>query len=252
MNYTQTFGLVHGLLMQGDLAMQSGDVDVAKHAYQRAKDSARNSSSTDEAGFAIACDKLGDIARFTGQFSTAHKEYDQALPVFRRLATINPQHQRDVSLCLSKIGELALEEGNIPAARVALEEHYAIAERIAAFDSSHSEHQRDLGGAHARLQALEIKSGNLAKALRHAEVAHGIMEKLLAIDPTNVSWVQDLAGSDCVFAMLLGQAGEQAGDMKRAASMFKNAFRILNQLAQEGKLDAKGKRLLAQLNDNHD
>jgi tetratricopeptide (TPR) repeat protein len=244
MDDEQLFGLIHGLLMQGDLAMQAGNIDAAKHAYQRAKDSSRSPSASDEAGFAIACDKLGDVARSTGQHSTAHKEYEQALPIFRRLATTDPEHRRDVSLCLSKIGDLSLDEDNIPAARVALEEHYGIAERIAAFDPSHCEHQRDLAGAHGRLQRLETASGNIAKAVEHAETARAILEKLVAIDPANVSWTQDLAESDCFFAMLLGQAG----DMKRAVGMLKNSFRTLNQLAQQGKLYAKGKYLLTQLN----
>ncbi len=239
MNEQQIVDLINGHLMQGDLSMQAGDIGAAKNAYQRAKDVSPSLSFW----FAVACDKLGDVARFSEQFSTAHKEYDQALPVFRALAVTQYEHRRDVSLCLSKIGELALAEGNIASARLALGEHYSIAEEIAASDPSHYEYQRDLAGAHNRLQQMETMGGNLSQALIHAQAAHAIIQKLVDIDSTNTSCVQDLAGSDFVFAMLL----LKSGDKERAVNMLKNSLRTLKELAQQNKLDVKGKQLLAQL-----
>jgi tetratricopeptide (TPR) repeat protein len=240
MNEQQIIGLINSHLMRGDLSMQAGDIGAAKDAYQRAKDLSPRLSFW----FAVACDKLGDVARFSEQFSTAHEEYDQALPVFRKLAATKNKHRRDVSLCLSKIGELALAEDNIASARLALEEHYSIAEETAASDPSHYEYQRDLAGAHNRLQQMEVMGGNLTCALRHAEAAHAIIQRLVDIDSTNASCVQDLAGSDFVFAMLLLESGDKA----RAVGMLKNSLRTLKELAQKDKLDAKGKQLLAHLN----
>ena len=243
MNEQQVVDLTNGLHMQGDLRMRDGDFEAAKKAYQRAKDIAKSFEMGINASYAIACDKLGDVARYSGEFAIARNEYAEALPIFRGLATTHVEHFRDVSLCLSKIGELALAEDDILAAKLALKEHYEIAELIADSDPSNCEHQRDLAGAHGRLQQLAMASDNLAEALGHAESAHAIVEKLAAIDPSNAGWVQDLAGSHCMFASLL----MQTGDLKRAASMLKDGFRILRDLDQQDKLDAKGKRLKAQL-----
>lgn len=243
MNEQQIFDLTNGLFMQGDLKVQAGDLAAAKNAYQRAKGLASKISMGNNAGYAIACDKLGDLARFSDDFPNAHEEYNQALPIFRKLATVHAEHRRDVSLCLSKIGELALAKDDIPAAQIALNEHYEIAELIANSDPSNCEHQRDLAGAHGRLQQLAMATGTPEEALGHAESAHAIVVKLAAIDPSNAGLVQDLAGSQCMFASLL----MQTGNLKRAISMLKDGIRILRDLDQLGKLDAKGKRLKAQL-----
>ncbi|HAB18815.1 MAG TPA: hypothetical protein PLX89_04615 [Verrucomicrobiota bacterium] len=245
MNEQQCIGIINGLLTQGDLAMQRGNIDAAKSAFQRAKDMSREISSGQNTGFAIACDKLGDIARWSGEYSTAREQYHQALPIFRDLASTNTEQRRDVSLCLSKLGELNLAEKNLSAAEIALEEHYKIAQQNAASDPSDCELQRDLAGAHGRLQLLAMARSNLPEAVKHAEAAHTILEKLVGIDSSNIGWVQDLAGSNCMFASLL----LRTGDKPRAMSMLTKGFGKLKQLDQQGRLDTKGKRLLAQLND---
>ena len=245
MNEERSIDIIMGLFRQGDLAMQAGNIDAAKSAFQRAKDMAGEISSGQNTGFAIACDKLGDIARWTGQYAAAHEQYRQALPIFRNIASTDAEHRRDVSLCLSKIGELKMAEENLTEAKSALEEHFKIAQEIASSDPSHCEHQRDLAGAHGRLQQLAMASSNLPEAVKHAKAAHAILEKLVGIDSSNIGWVQDLAGSNCMFASLL----LQTGDMPRAISMLTKGFGMLKQLDQRGRLDTKGKRLLAQLNE---
>jgi tetratricopeptide (TPR) repeat protein len=259
MSGEQSVNLINGLLRQGDLAMQAGNIDGAKTAYQRVKDTARGISSGRNSAFAIACDKLGDVARFTGQLSLAYKEYDEALPIFRHLASANVQQRgeglkkvgdayegrRDLSLCLSKIGELYLAERNLPESRNALDEHYKLAKEIASADPGHCKHQSDLSGAHGRLQQLAMASGDLDEAVRHAEAAQAIIEKLVGIDSSNIGWVQDLAGSNCMYGSLL----LRTGDMPRGVSMLTKGYGMLRQLDNQGKLNAKGKRLLAQLNE---
>ena len=244
----QIISLTNSLLTKGDLEVQAGNLDAAQSAYSRAKETSRLIGTDDNGGFAIACDKLGDLAREAGRISVARDEYSQALPIFRKLAAQRPRYRRDLSLCLSKIGELALSEGKVAFAKATLEEHFALAKQIADTDPTETEHQRDFAGAHSRLQHLAGMTGNLNEALRHAEACHEIMEKLVRIDPGNTSWVQDLAGSDCVFAMLLGQAG----DTKRAVSLLKGGYGTLRRLADAGKLDSKGRRLYKQLREQLD
>ena len=245
MNEQKIIILVDNLLYEGDLKMQEGNLAEANIIYQKAKDNAKKLLNGLNAGYAIACDKLGDVARFSGEFRKAHELYDQALPIFSALASSNIEYQRDVSLCLSKIGELALAENDISTAREALEAHYEMAKHIAARDLSHFEHQRDLAGAHGRLQQLEMASENFTEALKHAESAHTILEKLIVINPGNVSLVQDVAGSNYMLGIIL----MRTGDEKRAASVLKDSLQILRDLGKQGKLDAKGKRLLKHLND---
>jgi len=232
--------LASALLLQGDLEVQRGDLDGAERTFQRARDIARPLLSGRSPRFAVACDKLGDVARKRQRFDAAREAYAEALPVFRDLAGAHPEHLRDLSLCLAKLGELAQAEKEPERARPHLDEHLRIAEQIARADPEHAEHQRDLAGAHGRLMHLEREAGDRSAALRHAEATHRVLEALAPRDPGNASWVQDLAGS----FYNLGGAVADSGDGARAAELFAASARILRGLHAGGRLDAQGRGLM--------
>ena len=60
---------VNNALLKGDLEMARGNLDAAQQSYERARDSAQSESSE----FAIACDKVGDIARAIGNLGNPER-----------------------------------------------------------------------------------------------------------------------------------------------------------------------------------
>ena len=223
-------------LMKGDNEMERGNLESARQEYERARDAADPTGAT----FAIACDKVGDVARARDQFAVARASYEKALPVFRKLAEENSGYRRDVSLCLSKLGELAIAEEDFVLAGPFLEEHIALARKIAASDPKDEDFQRDLAGAHERHQRLATRSGDLEKARHHAEEAHKIVSHLADFDPGNVTNIQDMGGSAFMYGMLLDSMGRR----EEAAKFVTQGVEVFEKLDDAGQLDAKGRRLL--------
>lgn len=227
---------ISNALIKGDLERERGNFEVARQWYERARDSA----SQESGDFAIACDKVGDIARSVGKFEEASVSYQQALPVFRKLVSEVHEYRRDLSLCLSKIGELALDKKNISEASYFLNEHFELAEKIAADDSMNVDYQRDLSGAHSRLQILAIHHGDTEKAIHHAREAHKIVKHLANLNPRDVTNIQDVAGSAYMLGMALSSKGEKA----QAIEYLKESAVTTKNLLDRGQLDAKGRQLL--------
>ena len=226
-------------LMKGDLERESGNLGGARHWYERARDSATQES----ASYAIACDKIGDIARAQGQLEEAGDSYAQALPLFRKFASEEWDHRRELSLCLSKLGELALAKHNLAAAATYLNEHLTLAEEIAISDNLRADYQRDLAGAHSRLQQFEMANGNMEMALHHAREAHKIVNRLYDLNPGDVTNIQDLAGALYMFSVGL----KSKGDTTEAIQCLLKSATVAQHLSVTNQLDAKGRHLLAGL-----
>jgi tetratricopeptide (TPR) repeat protein len=204
------------LLSQGDIEVQQSTLDIAQHSYERARELSMGLQTGENAEFAIACDKLGDLARSQGELAVAHDYYAQALPVFRKLAGMASNSRRDLCLCLSKLGELAIAEKEFEQAHLFLEEHLNIATRIAQSNPENAEYQRDLSGAYGRMMGLAQAQNDIPAAVHYAENALRILETFVMRDITNAAWQQDLAGS----FYNLGNVVEGSGNPKRAAALF--------------------------------
>ena len=234
------------LTMKGEIWLERDHFEIAKYAFEQAKATYERlvQMVPQEAlylrGLVVACDKLGDVARADDALGDAQGFYEQALPVFRQLAHIDPDFSRDLSLCLSKLGELGLAREDLPAARTALEEHFALATRIANEDVDDIDLQRDLAGAHGRMARLAAAKGGTRDALSHTEAAHRIVEAVAESDRSNISLQQDLAGS----LFNLGMLYARTGNATRGAGMVNQSFTMLKQMDRADQLDAKGRSLL--------
>jgi len=237
------------LMMKGEIWLERDHVEISKYAFEQAKATYERLVQIEPQqamflrGLAVACDKLGDVARANDSLSDAQGSYEQALPVFRQLAHIDPEFSRDLSLCLSKLGELGVAREDFPAARTALEEHFALATRIANEDVHDIDHQRDLAGAHGRMASLAAATGGIQDALSHTEAAHNIIEAVAESDRSNISSQQDLAGSLFNLGMLIARTGNPA----RGARMVNQSYTMLKQMGRADQLDAKGRSLLRHL-----
>jgi tetratricopeptide (TPR) repeat protein len=237
------------LMLKGDLDFQRDHLGSAKLAFEQAKAKygellkLEPQKALFQRGLGVSCDKLGDIAKADDDLGTAGEAYRQALSLFRQAARVDPDFLRDLSLCLAKLGESELAREDVSEARRALQEHFALATRIANADVTNMEHQLDLAGAHGRMAQLAGSTGDVRDALKHLEAAHGIIEAVAAFDRSNIRWQQDLAGSLFNLGMLLAQTG----DIARGARMANQSYSMLKEMDDADRLDARGRSLLRHL-----
>ena len=237
------------LTLKGELELERDQKVSAKLAFEQAKTTYEKLVLLEPGealylrGIGVSWDKLGDMARAANDLSSTQHAYEQALTAFRQAARVNSVFLRDLSLCLAKIGELALARQDVIASKRTLNEHFALAASIAKTDANNMEHQRDLAGAHGRMAQLAMTTGDVQKALKHNEAAYLIVELVAGADRSNIRWQQDLAGSLFNFGLLIGQTGNPA----RGAKMVNQSYEMLRQMDDADQLNAKGKGLLGHL-----
>lgn len=206
------------------------------------------SSTERNVSLAISLDKIGDSARRRGDYPAAKSAYDRALPIFRSVVSQNSEYLRDLSLCLSKYGELHLDQADIESATPYLEEHCTIAARLAHSKPGDGTLQQDLAGAYGRFQRLATAKRDFASALKYARAALEIMEKLHSRDPKHTNWRQDLSGAH----YMVGALHMETGNREEALREFDQSSSIAADLAKESLLDAKGRTLLLGLASQYD
>jgi tetratricopeptide (TPR) repeat protein len=111
-----------------------------------------------------------------------------------------PAWQRELSVSLNKLGELATAQGNLPEAQRLFGEDLRIAQRLAESDPANAEWQRDLSVSLNKLGELAVAQGNLPEAQRLFGEALLIRQRLAESDPANAQWQRDLFYSYCVLA----------------------------------------------------
>ncbi len=235
--------LANGHFLQGDLAVQRGDLAAAALSYGRARDCVEEvSDASAQATAAIALDKLGDVERAQGRRSAARNFYERALPKFRALAVHKnlQRHRRDVFLCLSKLGTVSLEEDALELSGSYFSEAGQIANALAQENPTDPECQRDLARMLGQLGSLAMRTGHTPEAEEELLRAHNILEALAKRDSSNAGWQQDLAGSFYNRAMVAAAAGGGQPD----ADLLGSASAVLLKLADADRIDAQGRRLL--------
>ena len=131
--------------------------------------------------------------------------------VLKRLAASDPANaawQRDLSVSLEKLGDLAVAQGDLAGALRSFSESKTIRERLAASDPANAAWQRDLSVSLEKLGGLAVAQGDLAGALRSFSESKTIAERLAASDPANAAWQRDLIVSYQKLAKVAAKAGE--------------------------------------------
>ena len=119
----------------------------------------------------------------------------------QRLAASDPANagwQRDLSVSLNKLGDLAVAQGDLAGALRYFTQDMAIAERLAASDPANAKWQRDLAVSHFKLHQLAQTKGDeaMAGAELHAcyTVLHGMKQRGLHFDPQMAQVYEQLHG----------------------------------------------------------
>jgi len=236
-------------ILDGDLYFNQGQPDAALKAYNEGKSlfqsliEKHRAHSYHQRYLAVSYDKIGDVYSYQSKFEAAQDAYDQALLIFRDLSEEGSEFFRDLSLCLSKHGELAVKQENFEKAKNYFEEHLKYARKILNEDPSIEESHRDLVGAYSRITMLAQRMKDTETELKYSEEGYHIMRKLVEKDPSNTSWLQDYAALMCYYGLALMKTGEA----ERASVLLNKGIQVLSTLKKFGRLNYKGEYLLNQL-----
>jgi hypothetical protein len=99
----------------------------------------------------------------------------------------------NLAVSREKLGDVAVEAGDLAAARAAHQASLDIRVRLAAADPANTSWQRDLSVSHNRLGDVAAAAGDLAAARDHYQAGLDIAARLAAADPANTQWQRDLA-----------------------------------------------------------
>jgi tetratricopeptide (TPR) repeat protein len=127
----------------------------------------------------------------------------------------------------NKIGDVLVDQGNLPAALDAFKASLAIAERLANADPGNAGWQRDLSVSHDRIGDVLVAQGNLPAALDAFKASLAIRDRLAKADPNNAGWQRDLAISN----ERVGDMHAKSGDQNEARKAFERALGIYEALA---------------------
>lgn len=101
--------------------------------------------------------------------------------------------QRELSVSLRMLGELAVAQGNLPEARRLIGEVICIRFRLAKSDPVNVQNQRDLAASLVDLCVLAKEQGNLPEAQQLLGGALHISQRLAESDTANAEWQRDLS-----------------------------------------------------------
>ena len=153
----------------------------------------------------------------------------------------NAAWQRDLSLSLEKLGDLAVAQGDLPGALQRFTDGLAIRERLAASDPANAAWQRDLSMSLNKLGDLAVVQGDLPSALQRFTDGLAIREGLAASDPANAAWQRDLSVSHNKLGDLAVAQGDQPGALRR----FTDGLAIAEHLAASDPANAAWQRDLS-------
>lgn len=185
-----------------------GDLDGAYASSQQAL-----AALGDSRGWAVANVRygLGRLARMRGDRHEAHRQFSDALAVYRQVDA-RPQ----VARCLASLGQLALEAHDLASARACLGEAMML--------SLVTGQRRAVARSVAALATLAVASGDLATAVRLAGTARTLFAALSAPQPAAAGRLDAIVeaaraelGQEAVLSLLAEGRGMTAYEAARRA-----------------------------------
>ncbi|MCK6436039.1 tetratricopeptide repeat protein [Rivihabitans pingtungensis] len=174
---------------------------------------------------------LGNVELASGQLTDAELAYQQAKRILhdQLLATQpdSPRWLRDLAITHSKLGDVRMAQGQLPAAAQAFSEYLTISTQLVALDPANTGWLRDLAVAHSRLGDVCIEQGQLDAAAQAFSEGMAISTRLVALDPANTDWLRGLA----VAHSKLGDVRMAQGQLDAAAQAFSEDLTISTRLA---------------------
>jgi tetratricopeptide (TPR) repeat protein len=132
---------------------------------------------------AISQDWMAHALIALGRPKEAVAELDRSLPTWERLAEANPgrlELQRDVAICLQRLGDARAESGELDAALEAYERSAAISSRIAAVATTNVAWLRDVVVSCYKLALIHHRRGEEAQARDQLLRCRHVLQRMVA------------------------------------------------------------------------
>jgi len=188
--------------------------------------------------------RRGDLAMTHDNLSTALREYEAARAIGEALVQRLPgssQVQRDLSISLEKLGNVAVKMGQLGEAKVWFERSLKIREKLALADANDAQAQRDLSISLNKLGEVAVKMGQLGEAKVWFERSLKISEKLAFADANDAQVQRDLS----ISLEKLGNVAVKMGQLGEAKVWFERSLKISEKLALADANDAQAQRDLS-------
>jgi hypothetical protein len=148
----------------------------------------------------------------------------------------NARWQRELSVSISKLGQVRLAGGDNAGALADYNESVTVARRLAAADPGNLQLQNDLSTGLEMVGYAQFMAGDRTGALGSYEESLAIRRKIAAADPDNAIWQAELM-------TILVRVEASRLPAERAGAPLREALAIAERLEREGKLPATRQHL---------
>ncbi len=211
----------------GGHKVQRALTDLAEHVRQKheeiQKSSGAQSAGTERLA-AVAQLQLGEVWKTLGKTTEARQAFERALKLFEPIAARSPndrQFQVDLSVMVSRLGDLAAEEGDMKVARLYYDRDLAISEKLAAGSTNDVEKLNYLQSLN-QVARVAQRQGDHASAQQTFERSLALSREIEKRHPGKWSPKKQTLAT-------LGNLGDlaiQNGDLEHARSAFEQALAI--------------------------
>jgi tetratricopeptide (TPR) repeat protein len=188
--------------------------------------------------------KLGDLARASGNPTAARRYYEDGRQIAKRLADLAPDdadYARDVWVSDNRLGDMARAGGDPATARRCYEDGLEIANRLTDLVPDNADCARDLSISYERLGDLAMSRGSTDLARRYYEDGLAIRKRLRDAAPDSALYASYLA----VSYERLGDLAMSSGDAAAARWHYEDLLEIAKWLAETAPDNADYARDLA-------
>ncbi|GIJ79840.1 Tetratricopeptide repeat-containing protein [Micromonospora phaseoli] len=205
---------------------------LAGEVQARMEDLARSRPASDTRMIELSTsyNRIGDLARDSGQSERAEALYTRALGIRERISWAHPaddQFARELSISYNKLGRLASWLGQPELARGLYDKGLAIRGRLYRAHPDNSTYAREFAVSQQRLAELTRESGDRAGAKRLYRQVLAIRERLVEKEPTNLTFARDLSISYDV----LGDLALEADHASEASELYERGHGIRERLS---------------------
>jgi tetratricopeptide (TPR) repeat protein len=193
--------------------------------------SVRGRGNSSSLGSTVADENVCHRRAWAGKRIGARKSFRDGLAIRGRLAQADPRNagwQRDLSVSYNKVGDVLVDQGNLPEALKSFRDGLAIAERLAQADPGNAGWQFDLGISNERIGDVQVAQCDLAAAAKSYEAKRDIISRLAQADPGNAGWQRDLS----VSYNKIGDVLVAQDNLPEALKSFRADLAIAERLAQ--------------------
>ncbi len=192
----------------GNVQVKLGDLPAALKSYRGAIENTTQLRRIGKSAFGVdtaralgAYEKIIALDRsnpwdaiYLGRLYTRAGNLNKALSTFRVALSLLPQtEERDRLVLNNEIGNVQVNQGDLPAARKSYRAAMEIGKHLASSDSANTAWQHDLSISHNKLGDVQVTQGDIPSGLESYRAAMEISKHLASSDPSNTEWQRDLS-----------------------------------------------------------